>query len=166
MQTFPRKTKTKAGTSILIIKYRKALDMKSLFLFLTCCINLKKSSINCFQYCKEWAFLTELIGYLLKVRQQISQLIQRVPPLSLQTVPKQHPAANLTLGSRPKTLRGLDRRIFFPLAFFFLLLLYSIFLPPTSSPSPLFISCFVVRSLFCLTVKSCALLTCVFLRCH
>lgn len=60
-----------------------------------------------------------LIGYFLKVRQQISLLIQRVPPFCLQTVLKQHSAANLTLGSWPNTLRGLDRRIFFPLAFIF-----------------------------------------------
>lgn len=47
---------------------------------------------------------------LVKCGPQISQLIQKVPRLPPQTLLKLHPAANLTLGSRPKSLRASGRK--------------------------------------------------------
>lgn len=56
------------------------------------------------------ALLTDLMSTLVKCGPQISQLIQKVPRLPPQTLLKLHPAANLTLGSRPKSLRASGRK--------------------------------------------------------
>lgn len=77
--------------------------------------------------CKEWAFHPELIGYLVSVRQQISQLIQRVPPLCLKAVLKMASGSKSYTWLMTQNTQGVEQKefalfgsfLFFPCFFFF-----------------------------------------------